>query len=574
MKNKILPIATAACLLTGCGFDEYVGADPQPAQPSTNQSADDDAILFDLSATATTRADLTGSDAALALGQQFTVEGTKGDASVATTVVFDNYDVKWTLNSAGTSASNSADWEYVGLTPNANSSIAGTQTLKYWDRSVQQYDFYAYSTGGGSATISAMTPASATQASTGAYTITGSGTDLARCYISDLVTVPQSAFGSTVQLKFRSLAAKVRIGLYETVAGYSVRGVRFYDSSSATTPVASDELTLYASTSSICGSGTYTVYFPTVGTPADADNNKAHVAFTADAAGATQTCQYGTLVYTRAQGSTGEADGKYMGERSSDATYTHATPAQAYTSVLPNESASALTLRCDYTLVSNDGSLEQITVRGATAVIPAQYCQWKPNYAYTYLFKISNNTNGTTDQLGGAVEGLIPVTFDAVVIDNETGVQETATTLATPSITTYQLGKVITANDEYLPGDIYAMVQNGSTLATDLATRGQLYTVTPSPNTATVPTTEANVMDALTQQASATATSITGLNGIVLTQAASDATVTSIPDSEATGLSGIAHVRVNGRPAKLLRDGRIVIVTEGRSYSTSGLQLS
>ena len=72
------------------------------------------------------------------------------------------------------------------------------------------------------------------------------------------------------------------------------------------------------------------------------------------------------------------------------------TSGGAFTPVFPQAgNTTNLTLKCNYTLY-NSISGETIDVTGATAVIPSQYLQWKPNFRYTYLFKISENTNGTT----------------------------------------------------------------------------------------------------------------------------------------------------------------------------------
>ena len=71
-----------------------------------------------------------------------------------------------------------------------------------------------------------------------------------------------------------------------------------------------------------------------------------------------------------------------------------------------------------------------------------------PNYAYTYIFKISDNTNGWT---GTASEpsGLFPITFDAVVAEatDANAEQTTVTTVATPAITTYQQGHTSGTNE-------------------------------------------------------------------------------------------------------------------------------
>lgn len=165
-----------------------------------------------------------------------------------------------------------------------------------------------------------------------------------------------------------------------------------------------------------------------------------------------------------------------------------------YQNVLPSEGkASAITLRIDYKLTSVDGTNETINVKGATATVPAEYTEWKSGYAYTYIFKISQNTNGST---GGTSTGLTAISFDAVVVDDEAnGLQETITTVSDNSITTYGYkdNKVTTNGNEYVNGtDIYATVYSaGATVAPQ-----KLYTVTLEDG-ATQTINEASVANAL-----------------------------------------------------------------------------
>lgn len=162
--------------------------------------------------------------------------------------------------------------------------------------------------------------------------------------------------------------------------------------------------------------------------------------------------------------------------------------------MLPSEGApSAITLRIDYKLTSVDGSNETINVKGATATVPAEYTEWKSGYAYTYIFKISQDTNGST---GGSSTGLTAISFDAVVVDDEAnGLQETITTVSDNSFTTYGYkdDKVTTNGNEYVNGtDIYATVYSaGATVAPQ-----KLYTVTLESG-ATQTINEASVANAL-----------------------------------------------------------------------------
>lgn len=140
--------------------------------------------------------------------------------------------------------------------------------------------------------------------------------------------------------------------------------------------------------------------------------------------------------------------------------------ANGYFTVMPTAAteASAILIKCDYTLESTDGSKETIKVTGATAAIPAAFCKWESNTTYTYLFKISQNTNGTTGSSKDPA-GLFPITFDAVVENSKDMTEQgTITTITTPSITTHQEGSVTTEGIKYVTGtEINVTVTNYTT---------------------------------------------------------------------------------------------------------------
>ena len=360
---------------------------------------------------------------------------------------FDNYLVEWTENTANTTESNTKNWEYVGKGKFPTSS-ANSQTIKYWDYSSAQYDFIAYSLGGktaittdydattdaGKIQVTAIDPANA---KTAAYTLTGAANDLASCYIADIVTVDKSNYGDQpVKIRFRNLTTKVRIGLYENIPGYSVKGVDFY----ASDGTKGTDAVLYTGSGTVLCSGTntgtFTVFYPNIDDATNPDKI-AHVSYSGGGDG---NASFGAFPQDAAI-STSSSYPTYAGD--------------GYALVLPNESGDKLILRVDYTLVSEDGSDEVIKVSGATAEIPATYSTWLSGYAYTYIFKINPNTNGTTgavDANGNPIDskGLYPITFDAAVIQDAEGTQETITTVSEPSITAYQNGQEV--NDEFIPG--------------------------------------------------------------------------------------------------------------------------
>lgn len=543
--KKIILFATATLMLAACTSDEFVGED--------SLKGNTQAIAFTSNLSAVTRAEHVGADAANLLHNTFTVGGFKGtyttgqdleDVTTATGTVFDNYIVNWTENTAATTESNTSDWEYVGLTAEDPSSLSGnTQSIKYWDYTATQYDFIAYSTGtatkvtaapaDGEVQVTAIDP---TNATTAAFTLTGKAADLEKCYISDMKTVYKTDFQKEVQLTFRSLASKVRIAIYETIPGYSVKDVKFY--TDATTPLATGgsatSAALFttgdATKDKFYTAGTYTVYYPTIGAAnvSNPDYNQAHVSFAPSSSVTLK--QYGTLNYTATKDYKEKSGGTIWVARSASApSYAGIAGSNYYSIAMPNEEGTVLELRIDYTLESIDGSGEEIKVHGATAFVPAIYAAWKSNFAYTYIFKISDNTNGWTSTLDTDPAGLYPITFDAVVTETTDYNQSTITTVASPSITAYQKGRSLTA-DEFAAGDIYIQVIAGGALKNDLGSKGQLYTLSRA-------ATEAEVMDALNIQAASDANTITGRNGLVLTKATSDATITAVPGEDGSDIT-------------------------------------
>lgn len=556
MKRYYL-LAAAAIVFAGCSNNEFVGEDSGRTQESGQGQ-----IAFSSTLPAATRA-WYGADAAAKLNNKFIVSGFSGDKStdaIATTTVFDNYQVEWKANTAGTTASNTADWEYVGLTAAPPSKVSGPQTIKYWNYSAGQYDFIAYSTGdnkvitegdvaAGSVKVSAITaPAKSSDA---AYTIEGAKAELSKCYVADLYTAynPEQTgkpkFGDRVQFTFRNVATKVRVALYETVPGYSVKDVHFYadDKTTVSKDISLTDATLYTTDDNkFATAGKFTVSFPTVGTSnlEKPEYNKAVISFAAkDGDTGESSRTFGSLNYTKSDDSrlTGES---YLGTTLPNASYADKGD---YQSMFPNDAGSTLTLRVNYTLVSNDGSGEEINVYGAKAIVPAVYAQWKSNYAYTYVFKISDKTNGKTGLKDGDLEGLFPITFDAMITDVQNGNQATVTTVATPSITTYQKGHDPKATDEYsaAKGEIYVMVED----KTDLASKGQLYTVTAKEGVAI---SEATVHDALTIGAGADGQP--SRNGITLKTATSDATITAIPGVDGNDITVTAGAAAKFTPSK------------------------
>ena len=595
MKKKFFFAAMALVALASCSTDEMIEVStPQDNSPSGESNA----IVFASASKGITRADIYGDAAATLLGNNFYVTGTKGtepDDSPTTTEVFDNYLVHYDKNTAGKTTSNTANWEYVGIdqAPTSGSPTVadraklslktGAQTIKYWDYSAAQYDFLAFSTGTfpavkGNSTattnigVTAMKYGVDLKSPSIAYTFDLPSVDaLKNAYITDITEVTKTSgkYGKEVQLKFKNLGSKVRIALYETIPGYSVKDVKFYqvdgtNADFATATTYDESYLIGDNNNSFPTKAKIEVYFPHVGNtnaseadydvaaatvePASGDYEKFKTfgALTAQLKGR-ERAEVKKVETDDGSGGTNvtypDEDGNvFLGRDLPNATFAGSADAAFYETVFPVSTAYPLTLRVDYILVPIDGATETIKIHGARAVVPSTYTKWQPNYAYTYIFKISDDTSGWTSTVTTDPAGLFPITFDAVVAEaiDATAEQTTITTVATPTITTYQQYHAYTGPtttpDEYsksvknLDGntvdrDIYVQVMNNkntpAVLYTDLNTttptngtkRSLLYAISGS-----APISEATVMDALQNRTTAlNETNVTGRNGMTLT---------------------------------------------------------
>ena len=578
-QTRFLLLAAMGLTVASCSDDL---ADLAEVTPTTEETT---AIMFGSTTNKLTRADHETS--ASLLGGKFYIYGskTKGSNPGTTSAIFDNYLLKYTANSAGSSDTNIKDWEYVGLT----SKKGASQDVKYWDYTSDSYNFVAAAgladdetiTNSDSIKINVASPS----AVDGIY-IADRITATPKAKAATDSTVASQAYNSTVTFQFRRMGARMRIGFYETVPGYAIKDLVFYYVGAA-----------YGSKTLGVGgafpeSGKYNVTY-------DKLTNAAVVKFNGGSNKMAWSSQFGKLDYTSVDAAKAGYSSKYMsaegkvvddpekvflGSSSANATFAKGTytidgtsQESDYKPILPNENNSLkMQLRVDYTLVALDGSGDVIYVRDAYVSVPVEYCQWKPNYTYTYLFKISDKSNGYTakntgddkdpskgdgrkpdpDNGGGDNDpevdkttgdtippyipqpdyvdpetgekipdyipdpdnpgkdipnpdvpvipnpdyptgpkgdqhdpsnpvpsptdpdnpdkpdpddpaGLYPITFDAVVVDTEEHVQETVTTVSTPSITATSEKQSIVKNNEFKAGKkIVLTVQDGKVTGT------------------------------------------------------------------------------------------------------------
>lgn len=517
--KKYLLFASAILAFASCTNDTFTGGEEEG-----RLAKGDKTITFGFDVPNATRGESTGATAAAKLSNQFVVYAEKNESGAAApttgNLVIQNYQVKWTAGSENSTTSNTEGWEYVGFASQFPSQVTPvsteTQTIKYWDYSATSYTFTAISAlpedlTGGKMTIAKTTEATASGATKYdkgyVVTISDASADLSKLYFADRVEIAHSAgtdrhadntYGGNVTFKFRNAMSQVRVGMYETIDGYSISAIKFYKN---------DGTTEQTNSSAAKAFGAIVPNLPATGftgtlTVTYADNttgieNQPKVVAARTGGTTEENLVLGTNLQTL-------STSKLMGTTSTAPTWD--TDGGTYTSVFPQASnTTAMVLKVDYTLY-NATTHETIEVKGATATVPGAYVAWKPNVKYTYLFKISRDTNGST---GEGVVGLYPITFDAVVVEAEDGKSEYITTVSEPSITTFgtvtAAGKTtyVSGGSEYAAGsDIYATIMDGGAVV-DPDGKYNVYKVTTS-NATTSPITEASVAESLAETSAKT----------------------------------------------------------------------
>ncbi len=472
--------------LTACVNDEYEGG--TAAGGGGN-------ISFNNSVAPFTRAGKTGAEAANLLGKKFYVYGIKNESTTGTddgNVVFRNYKVEYDGGTAGTSASNSSGWEYAGKSLTANEAQnllpnvgTGPQTVKYWDEKASSYTYYAFAVANsdledGKVKVTKTTGHGHNLYLNGYTMAVTADADPSQIYVScrqhigaTAIQTPAAAntYGGNVTFSFRNAMAKVRVGMYETIPGYSVTidAFRIDDHAAPvfgqmTTPVTDRFAANLQGNKPGSKAGTLTVVYHDNNT---ADENVPEVTFDAEDSSKDNVLYLGTNLKAT------------TGLKSSASGAVYDTEGGAFTSVYPMEgNLNNLKLKVDFTLSSKTG--ETIKVTDATAEIPAVHLRWRPGYAYTYIFKISDQTNATI----GRLTGLHPITLDAVAVEDTEG-KELISTITEDNNNIVTIGydpatkTVTTGLDDYSTGNtVYASFIIDNALAVPSSSNVHLYTVT------------------------------------------------------------------------------------------------
>lgn len=402
MKKYYFVSAIAALALASCANDDFLGEVPGNNPSAVNGKE----ISFSGEAGKISRA--TGSETdATKLGNRFWVYGTK-KISDTDKLVYNNYLVKYTTKTGTTS--NTKTWQYSGLNnssdkegentynyiPAIDGAYSAEQGLKFWDYSASSYTFTAFSAP--SNDLTGESPKIKVKKETnGNYTIIlNANADVDKLYFADKMEVSSTnKYNQAVQFTFRNLIAKVRVGMYTTIPGYTVQIKKFYAGENLGTADENKFVASAENTALKLDGSSYTVSYNDKGTPT------LDISTAGRAASQSTTLELGSnLLNTN------------LGTKRDEATYDQSD--KSFTCFLPQTANNDMKIKVDYQLTSTDGSGETIDVNGATVTVDKKDINWQINHSYTYIFKISENTNGST---GNDTVGLFPITFDAVVED-------------------------------------------------------------------------------------------------------------------------------------------------------------
>ena len=288
------------------------------------------------------------------------------------------------------------------------------QYLKYWDKSSESVDFYAYApyiNGNQTATFATDTK----KMTIGNDGIKDGYDDRSKHeFMYANTTVAKANYNKEVQLAFKRISAKMQIKFYEDIAGYKVQILDLKE----------DNTSGVCAAPAIAPTGEGTTY--TYGTLYHS------AGATIDFSSATPSLSLtGNTKFTR-ESTNGECLRFNVPTANPIATEkTQASASSTTYYLIPiNQDNTGLTFHVTYKLTAED-TRETIIVRNATVHVPNSACNWTSNNSYTYIFKITKNSTGTTesnptidpsDPNPSTDKALYPIIFDECTIENWTEV--------------------------------------------------------------------------------------------------------------------------------------------------------
>ena len=302
-----------------------------------------------------------------------------------------------------------------------------TQFVRYFDHSSAHTYFYAYAPYINGAGTPTFTYNGATNVGDAVMTFPagsiedGYNDPTKYEYLCASTKIAQTNYGNAVSLQFMHMNAKIKIVFYEVIAGYSVKMM----------PLHNDAGIIAVPATYNTGTSTYSYaadFMKTAG---------ATVTFTGSTLGKTLSNFTATTNYTGAAGdaiSASDINNKALvfKEPTADALTDNAAAAKADPASfssdvyygIPNTAGPGLTFRVSFKLTSTTG--EEIKVYDAGVFVDPTYCHWVAGKEYTYIFKITKDSNGSTNVADNhpkvnptpGDKALYPIVFDGLTVED------------------------------------------------------------------------------------------------------------------------------------------------------------
>ena len=295
-----------------------------------------------------------------------------------------------------------------------NMSNNANQYLKYWDKSSESVDFYAYApyiNGNQTATFATDTK----KMTIGNDGIKDGYDDRSKHeFMYANTTVAKANYNKEVQLAFKRISAKMQIKFYEDITGYEVQILDLKeDNTSGVCAAPAIALTGEGTTY------TYGTLYHSAGATIDFSSATPSLSLTGNTKFSRKSTNGECLRFNVPTANPIGTDKN------------NASPSSTTYYLIPiNQDNTGLTFHVTYKLTAED-TKETITVRNATVHVPNSACNWTSNNSYTYIFKITKNSTGTTesnptidpsDPNPSTDKALYPIIFDECTIENWTEV--------------------------------------------------------------------------------------------------------------------------------------------------------
>ena len=326
---------------------------------------------------------------------------------------------KWAYEKLG-----SADYTYEGAdgyykkSDTFYMSNVANQYLKYWDKSSQSVEFYAYAP-----YINGEEATATIDYSSKTITIPiedGYDDESKHEYMFAYNEVDNGEYGHEVQLNFKRISARLNIKFYEDVKGYKVDILNLMENGNsgvaaapAKAVVGSDNTTTYQ----------YGTLYHKGGAKIDFSDTNPSLIVTGNSSKTFKQADKDHIKFAIPTGTLPEE----KTDAKASATNYYVIPAN------DNNTQTGLTFHVTYKLTSEDTG-ETIIVRNATVHVKYDYCKWQPNYVYTYIFKITKSSTGSTgspviDPSDPSVgeQALYPIIFDDCTVEDWQNATETET---------------------------------------------------------------------------------------------------------------------------------------------------